>query len=113
MTDGVTNPTNAMKERLKEPRFIVSGVAVIATVVALILAYRDGSWTPPADRWMAVTLFVLWSVGPPIWFLLEWTFKGPDPRDKDKFDKFKYSQDLAKNVWAGFTVALGVLLVIK
>ena len=53
-------------------------------------------------------LAACWAIGPPIWFIVEWTFFGPNASD---FETFKYSQETAKDVWAGVAAVLALIIV--
>ena len=62
----------------------------------------------------SIFLWVLWTVGPPGWFVLEYWAVGPrpstSPEVKNRFEEFKYSQDLAAKLWLGIVAALGAYI---
>jgi hypothetical protein len=86
--------------------------AVVFTVVAIFF-FTDIS------RNVLAILFGGWLIGPPLWFLWEWSKFTPTMADtpteaeKMKFETFKYNQELAKNVWIAVSVILGFLLAFK
>jgi hypothetical protein len=91
-------------------RIIVSAIGVLITLVWLAVSYL-----PQMDEKVRLTslkiLFALWTIVPPIWFLFEWRRFGYTT--KQDFDDFKYSQELARNVWIGIGALIGILISVK
>jgi hypothetical protein len=91
-------------------RLTVSAIGVIGTLV-----WIGKNWplpggllpTDPQAKSSLVILFALWTVLPPLWFLLEWAvlFK-----PTDNFEHFKYGQELARNLWIAIAALIGLLI---
>jgi hypothetical protein len=94
----------AITKRLKPAplQHIGQFLAVVALVItAILLIYNYWSTNFSALKIVAVS----WALIPPFWFLIEWwCWKGVVP--SPAFEKFKYSQERAKDVW----VAIGAIL---
>ena len=89
-------------------------VLVAITIAILYSTYRKGRWQLPRDRPMVLlVLFALWAVVPPLGFMLEASFLSPALDDTIGFERFKHNQELSKNLWLGFSLALGLLVGIK
>jgi hypothetical protein len=88
----------------RERLFRLSAIAGAVTLFVLLIWKLD--WIP---RWPVSALLVLWTVVPPIWFLYEWSQWTPPTAETfdQEFKRFKYSQDLAKILWAGIALLLG------
>jgi len=54
----------------------------------------------------------VWATGPPLWFIWEWHMFD-FAHCKEQFEVFKYSQELARNVWVALVVLLGSIVKIK
>lgn len=76
----------------------------------------------PADReqegtylkkWIAsrATYLVVWVIGPPIWFFLEYFFLFKSHGAPGTFDQFKYGQELASKIWLGIVTLLTAELI--
>jgi len=76
----------------------------IAAVLSLVLAIRipRRQVGKPAG-WRAYVLVGAWALIPPLWFIVEWHFFDVK---KGEFEHFKYSQELARNVWVAFVIVL-------
>lgn len=86
------------------------GIRFATALAALMVAARGAhkAYFSPTDRgWLMINTFV-WTLGPPIWFMLEYCIAYPllDGNSIHKED-LKYGQDLAKAFWAG----IGALLI--
>jgi len=57
-------------------------------------------------------LAVCWLILPPLWFILEWHMYKPKPTRED-FERFKYNQDRARDVWVGIAAALAIVFGLK
>ena len=90
---------------------VLAGLALMATAVLLWLQSQTGDrgecGRSVADvTWPFVVVAAIWTVGPPIWFLVEYTFLyGKDDTDM-AFEKFKHQQQLAAAVWLGLMAFL-------
>lgn len=96
----------------------VSGVAVIATVIA-VAVYLGQSRRKEATRWPWVIpllhfMWAFWVLIPPVWFSFEYfyLFKIKAQDMGIPFETFKYGQDTAAKAWLGIAAFLtGVLKV--
>jgi hypothetical protein len=43
-------------------------------------------------------LAFFWSIAPPIWFLYDWC---ATTEKEEELEKFKYSQEVSRNIWLG------------
>ncbi len=78
-------------------RLILAVIATLVAAYALVLA----------DKQMKQIIFVIWIIGVPVWFGIEyWYLKRK--KKIDDLDHFKYGQELARNIWAGVAVVLGL-----
>jgi hypothetical protein len=72
-----------------------------------------GLKTDPQTTWykpMCQTIGAIWAVGPPTWFIYEYSYHFPKHGNPDAgFTQLKTSQDLASKVWAAFVVVLAAL----
>ena len=59
--------------------------------------------------WQGV-LFVLWTIGPPLWALWSWHSYPPQPSE---LTAYGYEHRLIADVWAAFAAVLGVLFGVK
>jgi hypothetical protein len=51
--------------------------------------------------------YSFWAIGPSVWFLAEWVWLAP--KDKEKREDMKRSQDLARNIWIAVLAVLSLL----
>jgi hypothetical protein len=73
-------------------------------------------WLPHlGSDWKRVVV-AAWGVVPPLWFLYENAFLNPADipeltaeESKAAFERFKYTQDLARNVWLAVGLALAII----
>lgn len=82
----------------------------VITTLAIIFAF--GSlffWSAP--DWAKKLVLAIWTVVPPIWFLVEWQvlLKSGAGKDKEWFERFKHSQELASKVWLAVAAVLAAL----
>jgi hypothetical protein len=92
-------------QRLHRTQWVVGSLGVLAIVASGVFAHwgwgvniRDGGRTKLAQ----VIVVFLWTIVPPMWFWIEynWLFKPAySLADKDRFDGFKYQQDLSSKIW--------------
>ena len=81
-------------------RLILAVIATLVAAYALVFAPRK----------IQQIIFVIWTIGVPVWFGFEyWYLKRKEKIDD--LDHFKYGQELARNIWAGVAVVLGLLVV--
>ena len=104
------------RSKIKQLRTILTCWGVFAFLVTVVVVVI-GAFQHPMQNWVSVAarfLFLVWALVPPLWFILEWHYWEPDSKDtsdrKSQFDDFKYSQDLARYVWAAALVLLVTLL---
>src|SRR3954452_19255274 len=101
-----------LRSAMRRNDFWFSVLAVVLTIGAAVYYIRS-HWAPwTLDEILIAVAFGLWSVGAPLWFLLEWhryKFKN-SIFNKEEFDQFKHSQDLARNLWVAVALVLGFLL---
>jgi hypothetical protein len=97
-------------------RRVRRAIVPIATIAALgtvgLLPYLP-------ELWQRV-LVAAWGVMPPLWFLYENAFLNPadlpdltEDQRKTVLERFKYTQDLARNVWVAMGLALAVVYLKK
>jgi hypothetical protein len=104
------------KKWVKFPTFIAGWTALVFFVASLALAWcgRKTPLQPLCGIKLAevICLFV-WTIGPPIWFWIEfhWVgFSGWDNSDPTRsLDFVKYSQELSTKVWLAVTSGLLLL----
>jgi hypothetical protein len=99
-------------------------VGVVSAVALLLsLSFAKCGWSKGINcndcghtKIYQAVVIVAWTLVPPIWFLLEYTFLFPRTclnldKDtyKDKLDRFKYQQDLASKIWLAVVSALLIL----
>jgi hypothetical protein len=87
-------------------RFIASGIAVFVTLVWLAAFWRPTM--NATQKTSLAILFALWTALPPVWFLYDWSNFHPTPTTS--FEDFKYSQELARNLWIGIAALIGLLI---
>jgi hypothetical protein len=88
------------------PFRIVVAIAVIGAGIAIgtivagyrVLCYRDVVWLYGA--------IVVWAVGPPVWFWAEYFAVYMRWGKPEKFDHFKYGQQVAAAIWAAILASL-------
>lgn len=93
--------------------YVVSGIAYISsvlflvTVIFLLTHTRNDAETKESAR----PFLILWTVLPPVWFWVEhhliWETAHPDQRGK--FETFKHSQEVSRNIWLAFVAILAGL----
>jgi hypothetical protein len=84
-------------------RRTITFLAIILAVVSLFL------WA--LDDWAKKFVLAMWTVMPPIWFLVEWEvlFKSGAGKDDEWFERYKHSQALASKVWLAVATVLAAL----
>jgi hypothetical protein len=82
----------------------IAGIAVIFATISFIVADL------PADssKTLRGVIVAAWVIGPPIYFFIEWVFLYKES-DEYPLEKFKYSQELARNIWLAVTAILVAL----
>jgi hypothetical protein len=90
--------------------YVRAALAAAAIALALWSASVAIGARSPQDKAPTLTcslaiVFLLWSVGPPVWFWLEYAYLWP--QTGTSFEDLKYGQELAKNIW----VSIGAVLI--
>ena len=89
----------------------LASLAFVATVALLWLHAQIGD---PGEcgryvvdgTWPFVAVAAIWTIGPPIWFFVEYTFLYCKDDTDTAFEQFKHQQQLAAAVWLGFMAFL-------
>lgn len=103
MTDG-----ELVRKRLG---LVLACLALIATAALLWCQCQIGDRVECVkhvadDRWQFVAVAAIWTIGPPIWFLVEYTVLYGKDDTETAFEKFKHQQQLAAAVWLGLMAFL-------
>ena len=103
------------KERFYRIQWVVGSVSVVCMVASGIFAHwgwgqkiSEGGTTKLAQ----VVIVALWTILPPIFFWIEyiWLYKPTfSMADKDRFEAFKYQQDLSSKIWLALVSVLLML----
>lgn len=88
-------------------RGIITAVAAIATTGAVFWVTKSELRVPDVPIRLLV-VFILWVVVPPLWFLVDWALF--EPTNDKNFEHFKYSQELARNLWVAVAAVLALIL---
>jgi hypothetical protein len=90
---------------------ITAWTSVLLAVASLALAFElRTTWSSYKQPWGYV-LLGLWALGPPMWFMAEYSFLPPSEGHQN--DRVKHLHDLARNLWLAFAVVLAVTMDIK
>jgi hypothetical protein len=89
---------------------VILALAFLVYSLTLVRAGWTAKWPATFDihcvKIQQVIVWCIWTVFPPLWFLLEFAlFKFQDPN----FEKLKYGQDLAAKIWIAVAAVLLVL----
>jgi len=86
---------------LKAIRALVSVLAIVAALTSwwIVSSCSDNK------EWITAVILI-WSVGPPIWFVCESWFYDAISGDKPSPEALKRGQELATKFWAGVAAAL-------
>ena len=84
-------------------------ISIIAVFITIVLVIINNQSPNISNKKIINVLLISWILIPPFWFLTEWWLWGPSASDKDNFEEFKYSQELARNVWVAMSLALGAV----
>jgi hypothetical protein len=90
--------------------WVISGLSAILSILAAIWIRNCGGVHRVPLGYLLVGL---WAIGPPLWFIFEWHRFDVGSQTKEAFETFKYSQELARNVWVVLVVLLGSIVKIK
>ncbi len=63
--------------------------------------------SPPASKLARGEILAAWTVGPPVYFWLEY-FVMANSIAKEEMERYKMFQELSRNVWAGIAAALAI-----
>ncbi len=96
-----------MKPSAREPiyksesrRRIVKSVIFTAAVLAIFsicYAYLNQG----AGGWIHTAIIVLWTLGPPLWFLIEHSILFDNWENGEAVEHFRHAQGLATKFWIG------------
>ena len=95
-----------VKDKLKYPTELFAW-----TVIFLLLSTTTGSILFTWNDGIRKMLLGFWIIIPPLWLWYEFCFlyeKGRVPFSND-FEKFKYGQELSKNLWISISATLILL----
>jgi hypothetical protein len=84
-------------------------IRILGTIAWVAIWWCCGPKTGNPDKRPIIILFALWTILPPLWFFLE----GYLADRGQGFEEFKYSQELARNLWIGIAALIGLLIGIK
>jgi hypothetical protein len=87
-----------MKLKLHKLMNIILATIGIAFAIACVGYFR-------ADTFVKGMLVSIWLLAPPVYFYGEWVFLYKESEEYP-FDKFKYSQKLARDIWLAISVIL-------
>jgi hypothetical protein len=88
---------------------IASALAVVSIGIAIVI--RRCKHEDSRLFWGYI-LVGSWTLLPPLWFIWEWHAYDLVHCERE-FEHFKYSQELARNVWVALVVFLGSIVRIK
>jgi hypothetical protein len=81
----------------------VSVGAIVATVVIVLVTFA--CWRVHAQAVLFV-LAVLWAIGAPFWFFVEYFYIYRKAAAPNSWEQFKHGQQVAVAIWAGVTASL-------
>jgi hypothetical protein len=81
---------------------------VVSATLALVTVFLPIFHVYLCDKTKAVILSV-WLIVPPLWFWWEYIFIYRSAKDPEAFEKFKYGQEVSRNLWLGISAALTLL----
>lgn len=95
-------------------------VHLVSILVAAVLAVGSLILMDAVDETSQRRIIGLWVMLPPLWFLLETAYLNPaeakgleaDVR-KERFEKFKYRQELGRSFWIAVGLALSIMYLKK
>lgn len=104
---------------LKSPLALIFIVCLLASLAIAWLGW--GVEVQPHQTWPMVKLVqagvaIFWIVAPPVWFWIEYfyvnwsnylSWKGKS--DAEKFERFKYGQDISSKIWLAVSTSLLML----
>jgi len=93
-----------MKPDLNPVRLFTFVSATLATVTVLLPVVG----VHLSDQTKGIILSV-WLIVPPFWFWYEYIFIYRSARSPEEFEKFKYGQEVSRNLWIGISAALALL----
>lgn len=105
------------KLRRKCWRIILAVVAFIVTIVLVLLLFyfQCGQESECRSKliaeryWLFVVVAAIWTIGPPLWFLLEYAFLYNKKDPETTFEEFRYQQQLAAALWLGVMACLAAV----
>jgi len=78
--------------------------AILALVTVLLPVFRPKMCDDTKGMILAI-----WLIIPPLWFWWEYIFIYRSAVKPEEFEKFKYGQDVSRNLWVGISAALALL----
>ena len=99
------------KLRWKCWRITLALVTFIVTIVLVSIRWQWG----PEDKFrklivdgdlLFVAVAAIWTIGPPLWFLLEYVYLYDENDPETTFEEFRYQQQLAAALWLGVMACL-------
>ena len=90
---------------------IVAWTSWVLAIASLALAFALRTSLASYKEPCGYVLLGLWALGPPIWFMAEYSFFPPTEGHQD--DRVKHLHDLARNFWLAFVVVLAATMGIK
>ena len=89
--------------------FVLVAVAFFLTVALILLYWHcdDGEWQKNIAKgdWLLVLVAIIWTAGPPAWFIVENRLYGED-ETATPYERFKYRQQLYAALWLGLMALL-------
>jgi hypothetical protein len=91
--------------------WLTVGITAIILYLATVAIVIWGRYCDGNIKVVGAVLIGAWTVGPPIWFSLEyfWFMPKLTIEQLPSIEAFKYSQELAKNFWIAAVVTLAAL----
>lgn len=78
-------------------------ISVVSVIAAILIRFELDE---PIRSFAAYILVGAWAILPPIWFIYDWS---NFDTTKGNLEHFKYSQELARNVWVALVVVLAAI----
>lgn len=101
-----TTESRTWRKKLVVIRALVSAAALgFAWWSAHVaLGARPTNGIPPQLSWSLGIVFLFWTVGPAVWFWIEYYFLWP--KTGTPIEELKYGQELSKSVWVAIAAVL-------
>lgn len=101
----IYSPGSPAKRRVHRAGIVAAAVASVFLVTVLVMILFPRFRSPPFAAAMAAS----WFIGAPLWFWKEYFFiyRAAGGGLPESFEHFKYGQQVAAAIWAGFSAVLG------